>query len=217
LARIANYELAARMQSSVPEALDLSQEPAHVRRLYGLDQPKTADYGRRCLVARRLIERGVRFVQLYLAGQPWDTHERNAQQHIDLAARIDQPSAALVKDLAQRGLLDETIVLWCGEFGRLPISQDKDGRDHNRHGFSLWIAGGGFRRGYLHGATDEFGYRAVEDVVRVNDLHATLLHALGLDHTRLTYPHNGRADSLTDQVVTKARVIPELLEPARST
>lgn len=210
-ARIANYELAAKMQTSVPEALDLSAEPKHIRELYGLDHGPTAEYGRRCLLARRLVERGVRFVQLYLSGQPWDTHDKNSSKHVELTSRIDQPSAALVKDLKQRGLLDSTIVLWCGEFGRLPISQDKDGRDHNRHGFSLWVAGGGFKRGYVHGATDEFGYKAVENVVRVSDLHATLLHALGLDHQRLTYPHDGREDSLTDSVITGARLVPELL------
>ena len=116
-----------------------------------------------------------------------------------------------MKDLKQRGLLGDTIVLWCGEFGRLPISQAKDGRDHNKHGFSLWLAGGGFKRGYVHGETDEFGYKSVKDVVRVNDLHATLLHALGLDHKKLTYPHDGRPDSLTDEVITKAQVVPGLL------
>ncbi len=210
-ARIADYELAARMQTSVPEALDLASEPEHVRKLYGLDVPATAEYGKRCLMARRLVERGVRVVQLYLNGQPWDTHDKNAEKHRELTGRIDRPSAALVQDLKQRGLLDSTIVLWTGEFGRLPVSQDKDGRDHNRHAFSLWLAGGGFRRGHVHGATDEFGYSAVEKVVRVNDLHATMLRALGLDHARLTYPHDGRLDSLTDPVITKARVIPELL------
>jgi Protein of unknown function (DUF1501) len=210
-ARISNYELAARMQTSVPAVLDLSRETEETRRLYGLDNPKTAEYGRRCLLARRLVEHGVRFVQLFLNGQPWDTHKNNAGQLKGLCVRTDQPSAALVHDLKRRGLLDSTVVLWTGEFGRLPVSQDVDGRDHNRHGFSLWLAGGGFKQGYVHGATDEFGYKAVTDMVRVCDLHATLLHALGLDHQRLTYPHEGREDSLTDFDVTKARVIPELL------
>jgi hypothetical protein len=210
-ARIRQYELAARMQTSVPEALDLSSESAETRRLYGLDNPRSAEYGRRCLVARRLIERGVRFVQLFLNGQPWDTHSQNAARLRDLCAMTDQPSAALVLDLKRRGLLDSTIVLWTGEFGRLPISQGSDGRDHNRHAFSLWLAGGGFKRGYVHGRTDDFGYRAVDNVVRVSDLHATLLHALGLDHTRLTYPHEGRPDSLTDADVTHADVVQELL------
>jgi len=210
-ARIANYEIAAAMQTAVPEALDLQREPESVRRMYGLDRPETREYGTRCLIARRLVERGVRFVQLFLSGQPWDTHSKNAETLKSLCARTDQPSAALVRDLQQRGLLDETIVLWTGEFGRLPVSQGTDGRDHNRHGFSLWIAGGGFKRGYQHGATDDFGYAAVEEPVSVHDLQATLLHALGLDHRKLTYPHEGRLDSLTDPEVTKAHVIPSLL------
>src|SRR5439155_16550418 len=154
---------------------------------------------------------GVRCVQIILANQPRDTHTKNAENVKQLCGSIDQPSAALVLDLKQRGLLDSTIVLWTGEFGRLPVSQGADGRDHNRHAFSLWLAGGGFKKGTVHGATDEFGYAAVQDVVRVADLHATLLHALGLDHEQLTYPHDGRADSLTDAGVTHARVIEELL------
>ena len=210
-ARIANFETAARMQTAVPEVLDLSDETPATRRLYGLDRDETREYGTRCLLARRLIERGVRFVQLFLSGQPWDTHSKNAETLKGLCARTDRPSAALVHDLKQRGLLDSTIVLWTGEFGRLPISQGNNGRDHNRHAFSLWIAGGGFKKGYTHGATDEFGYKSVTDVVTVHDLQATLLSALGLDHRRLTFPHDGRADSLTDADVTKARVVSELL------
>lgn len=210
--RIRQFELAAQMQSSVPEALDLTGESAETRRLYGLDNGPTAEYGRRCLLARRLIERGVRFVQVFLSGQPWDTHAQNAARLRDLCAMTDQPSAALVLDLKRRGLLDSTIVLWTGEFGRLPISQGADGRDHNRHAFSLWLAGGGFNRGYVHGQTDDFSYRAVDNVVRVCDLHATLLHALGLDHTRLTFPHEGRDDSLTDAGVTQAAVVDDLLQ-----
>jgi hypothetical protein len=210
-ARIANFETAARMQAAVPEALDLSGEGAETRHLYGLDDPATREYGTRCLLARRLVERGVRFVQLFLGGQPWDTHSKNAETLKGLCARTDRPSAALVTDLNRRGLLDSTIVLWTGEFGRLPISQGTDGRDHNRHGFSLWLAGGGFRSGHVHGATDEFGYKAVAGEVTVHDLHATLLHALGLDHRRLVYPHDGRDDSLTDDPVTHARVACELL------
>jgi uncharacterized protein (DUF1501 family) len=210
-ARIRQYELAARMQTSVPAVLDLSGETTETRRLYGLDNPRSAEYGRRCLMARRLVERGVRFVQVFLSGQPWDTHDRNAARLRDLCAMTDQPSAALVLDLKRRGLLDSTIVMWTGEFGRLPVSQGTDGRDHNRHAFSLWLAGGGFKRGHVHGATDEFGYRAVQDVVPVWDLHATLLHALGLDHARLTYPHEGRDDSLTDVPVTRAQVVRGLL------
>ena len=211
-ARITNFEIAAQMQLAVPEALDLAGESEATRRMYGLDNPATREYATRCLVARRLVERGVRFVQLFLSGQPWDTHSKNAENLKSLCARTDQPSAALVQDLKQRGLLDETIVLWTGEFGRLPISQGKDGRDHNRHGFSLWLAGGGFKPGYVHGATDELGYESVDGVVTVHDLQATLLHALGLDHRKLTYYHEGRLDSLTDADVTKARVIRELLQ-----
>ena len=210
-ARIRNYELAAQMQTAVTEALDLAQESAETRKLYGLEQVPMASYAKRCLMARRLVERGVRFVQIYLNSQPWDTHSKNAETLKGLCTMSDQPSAALVKDLKQRGLLDSTIVLWCGEFGRLPISQGKDGRDHNRHAFSLWLAGGGFKRGYVHGATDDFGNKSVQDVVRVHDLHATLLHALGLDHMKLNFPHEGRLDSLTDYDVTAARIIPELL------
>jgi hypothetical protein len=210
-ARIANFETAARMQTAVPEILDLSRESEATRQMYGLDNPTTAEYGGRCLLARRLVEQGVRFVQVFMSGQPWDTHSKNSDNLRNLCARTDQPSAALVADLKQRGLLDSTIVLWTGEFGRLPISQKADGRDHNRHAFSLWLAGGGFKRGYVHGATDDFGYKSVTDVVNVHDLHATILAALGLDHAELTFPHDGRADSLTDPDVTKARVVRELL------
>jgi hypothetical protein len=208
--RISNYELAARMQTAVPSVLDISGETEETRKLYGLDNPKTAEYGRRCLLARRLVEQGVRFVQIFLNGQPWDTHSKNAENLRNLCGMTDQPSAALVLDLKRRGLLDSTLVLWTGEFGRLPVSQGPDGRDHNRHAFSLWLAGGGFKRGYVHGATDDFGYQGVQDKVRVIDLQATLLHALGLDHERLVYPHAGRDDSLTDVSVTHARVIHEL-------
>jgi len=212
-ARISNFEIAARMQSSVGNVLDLSRESAETKKLYGLEHANsaTANYAKRCLMARRLVEKGVRFVQVYLHGQPWDTHDKNAEKLKDLCLMTDQPSAALVMDLKQRGLLDSTIVIWTGEFGRLPIAQGKDGRDHNRRAFSLWIAGGGFKKGYVHGATDEFGYKAVKDEVRVYDLHATLLDALGLDHEKLTHPHEGRDDTLTDVVVTKAKVIPDLL------
>ncbi len=210
-ARIQNYEIAARMQSTVPDVLDFSRETAATRALYGLDRPETSEYGHRCLLARRLVERGVRFVQIFLSGQPWDTHAKNAESLKGLCSRTDQPSAALVQDLKQRGLLDSTIVLWTGEFGRLPISQGTDGRDHNRHAFSLWLAGGGFRAGYCHGSTDDFGYRAIENRVKVHDLHATLLHALGMDHRRLTLPHDGRETSLTDAEVTGAQLVPEIL------
>ena len=210
-ARIKNFEIAARMQTSVPEIFDLSTESESTKKMYGLDNSETEEYGRRCLLARRLIERGVRFVQLFLNGQPWDTHDKNAERLKSLCKRTDQPSAALVKDLKQRGLLDSTVVLWTGEFGRLPVSQCKDGRDHNRHAFSLWAAGGGFRPGYAHGETDEFGYSAVKDVVSVHDFHATLLHSIGIDHHELTFPQEGRATSLTDFDVTGAKLVPELL------
>ncbi len=210
-ARIKNYELAARMQTAVPAALDIAGESKATQEMYGLNNPATAEYGKRCLMARRLIEQGVRFVQVFLSGQPWDTHSKNADSLRGLCAKTDQPSAALVADLKQRGLLDSTIVLWTGEFGRLPVSQGPDGRDHNRHAFSLWLAGGGFKRGYVHGATDEFGYKSVDKVVNVHELHATLLHALGLDHEQLTYPHEGRDDTLTDVVVTNAQVAHDLL------
>jgi uncharacterized protein (DUF1501 family) len=198
------------MQAAVPDVLDFSRESAATRAMYGLDNPATQEYAGRCLLARRLVERGVRFVQLFLSGQPWDTHSKNAESLKGLCAKTDQPSAALVQDLKQRGLLDSTIVLWTGEFGRLPISQGKDGRDHNRHGFSLWLAGGGFKAGYVHGASDDFGYAAVKDVVTVHDFHATLLTSLGLDHRQLSYPHEGRDTSLTDADVTGAKVVDQL-------
>ena len=210
-ARIANFETASRMQLAVPEAIDLSRETEATKQLYGLDNPATQEYGTRCLLARRLIERGVRFVQIFMSGQPWDTHSKNAETLKGLCARTDQPSAALVMDLKQRGLLEDTIVLWTGEFGRQPISQGPDGRDHNRRAFSLWIAGGGFRGGYVHGATDDFGYASIEDVVNVHDLHATLLHTLGLDHRQLTHPLDGREASLTDAEVTSAKLVKALL------
>jgi hypothetical protein len=210
-ARLANFETAARMQTAVPDVLDISGETEETRKLYGLDRDATREYGTRCLLARRLVERGVRFVQIFLKSQPWDTHSRNAESLRGLCDMTDQPSAALVEDLERRGLLEETIVLWTGEFGRLPISQGADGRDHNRRGFSLWIAGGGFKPGYVHGATDDFGYEAVQEIVTVHDLHATLLAALGLDHRRLVYPHDGRPTALTDPDVTQAEVVRELL------
>lgn len=210
-ARLRHYELAAQMQTAVPEVLDLSTETEETKKLYGIDQPRSAEYGKRCLLARRLVERGVRFVQIFLNSQPWDTHSKNAESLKNLCGMTDGPSAGLVLDLKRRGLLDSTVVIWTGEFGRLPISQGTDGRDHNRHAFSLWLAGGGFKRGHVHGATDDFGYASTEKIVRVPSLHATLLHVLGLDHTRLSFPHEGRDDTLTDAAVTRAEVIPELL------
>ncbi len=209
-ARLQNFELAARMQTAVPTALDISSETQSTQQMYGLDNGETREYGTRCLVARRLVEQGVRFVQVFLNGQPWDTHKDNEGGLKFLCAKTDQPSAALVRDLKQRGLLESTIVVWGGEFGRLPIAQGTDGRDHNRRGFSLWIAGGGFRSGYVHGETDEFGYQTIRDTVTIHDLHATLLHALGIDHRRLTFPRDGRPTSLTDPEVTDAHVIEAL-------
>jgi len=210
-ARLSHYELAARMQTTVPDVLNFSDETEETRKLYGIDNPKSAEYGKRCLLARRLIERGVRFVQIFLSSQPWDTHSKNAESLTNLCAMTDQPGAGLVLDLKRRGLLDSTVVLWTGEFGRLPISQGTDGRDHNRHAFSLWLAGGGFKKGHVHGATDDFGYMSTDKIVRVPDLHATLLHTLGLDHTRLSFPHEGRDDTLTDFAVTNAKVVDSLL------
>lgn len=210
--RIRNYELAARMQLAAGDALDLNRETEATRKLYGLDQPVTANYGTRCLMARRLIEQGVRFVQIYPpVGQPWDAHGNVKDENEKICAQTDLPAAALITDLKQRGLLDETIVLWSGEFGRLPVSQNGKGRDHNRNAFSLLVAGGGFKAGHIHGATDEVGYKAVEDRVSVHDLHATMLHQLGLDHNRLTYRHHGRDETLTDASLSGASVVAELL------
>jgi hypothetical protein len=203
-ARIASFELAYRMQMHAPEAVDISRESEATRRLYGLDNRVTEPFGRNCLLARRLVERGVRFVQLYSGGGDamgttgWDAHADLKQNHDTLCPRVDRPIAGLLVDLKQRGLLDETLVIWGGEFGRLPTVQGSKGRDHNPHGFTMWLAGGGVKGGYIHGATDEFGYRAVENVVTLPDLHATCLHLLGLDHLRLTYPFMGRNMRLTD-------------------
>jgi hypothetical protein len=213
-ARLASYERAARMQTSAREALDISHEPEHIKKLYGIDQEVTRDYGTRCLIARRLVERGVRFVQVFNQGQSWDQHGALATALPALCAATDQPCAALVKDLKQRGLLDSTVVHWGGEMGRLPVLQndggpEKWGRDHNTHGFSQWMAGGGFRGGHVHGETDEWGHEAVIDRVGHSDYHATLLKLFGLDHEALTYKRNGLAASLTDGQA--ARVVTELL------
>ncbi len=197
-ARIASYELAARMQISAAEALDLSQETKETQSQYGMDDPVTAPYARRCLMARRLIERGVRFVQIFVEGQRWDTHADNANATAKICKETDQPSAALLKDLKQRGLLDSTLLVWGGEFGRTPMSQAGGGRDHHKQGFSLWMAGGGIKGGQAYGATDELGYHAVENRVKVADLHATMFHLLGLDTNRVTYLLRGRNEKLTD-------------------
>ncbi|HEV3020845.1 MAG TPA: DUF1501 domain-containing protein [Pirellulales bacterium] len=213
-ARIASYELAARMQTTAKEALDLSGETESTRRMYGLDEPATQDFAARCLIARRLVERGVRFVQLFTRYQFWDHHGAIRSALPAACKKVDQPSAALVMDLKQRGLLDTTLVHWGGEMGRLPVIQndagpDQVGRDHNTHGFSMWLAGGGVRAGYVHGATDEFGHKAIADVVTHNDYHATLLHLFGLDHQRLVYRRNGQEQSLLDK--QECRVVRELL------
>lgn len=206
LARVQSYELAYRMQSAAPEVVDLARETAETRRLYGLDDPRTAEFGTRCLLARRLVERGVRFVQLYsgdVAG--WDAHEDVEANHSRMCGKTDLPIAGLLTDLKRRGLMENTLVIWGGEFGRMPMSEQGRGRDHNPHGFCTWLAGAGVKGGVVHGATDAVGLRAEVDRVHVHDLHATILHLLGLDHTRLTFLHNGREDRLTEtagQVVT---------------
>ncbi len=201
-ARIESFELAYRMQSEAPEAFDLSAETAATARLYGLDQPATEVFGRQCLLARRLVERGVRFVQLYHTTggfQPWDQHSGLKAGHEQNAKATDLPIAGLLRDLKARGLLNETLVIWGGEFGRTPARQgETDGRDHHPFGFTMWMAGGGIRGGLAYGATDEFGWDAIENRVHVHDLHATILHLLGLDHERLTYHFAGRDYRLTD-------------------
>lgn len=213
--RIRNYELAARMQVSAEQLLDLDGETKTTRDLYGLDNETTADFGRRCLMARRMVEHGVRFVEVMVTvangSSPFDSHSNLEPGLKKICPRVDQPSAALIRDLKQRGLLDSTIVIWTGEFGRLPISQNGTGRDHNRNAFSTVICGGGFRRGHVHGATDEIGYRSVGDPVSVHDFHATLLHQLGIDHHRLSFPHNGRDERLTDPEVNGSKVVREML------
>jgi hypothetical protein len=212
-ARIQNYELAARMQLKAGELLDLSRETPATRKLYGLDNPVTESYGTRCLMARRLIEAGVRFVQVFPpVGQPWDSHSDCKSELEKICAVTDLPVAGFMKDLRSRGLLNSTVALWTGEFGRLPVSQGSKGRDHNRNAFSLWVAGGGFKMGHVHGATDDFGYKAVTGRVGVPDLHATLLHQLGLDHRKLKYLHKGQEETLTDARVSRARVVAELLQ-----
>jgi hypothetical protein len=204
LGRIESFELAYRMQTEAPEAFDLTRETAATHRLYGMDRPQSRTYGSQLLLARRLVERGVRFIQIYNGGttdsERWDAHNNLKKNHEDRAAETDVPVAGLLADLKRRGLLESTLVLWSGEFGRLPITQggDATGRDHNRLGFGMWLAGAGIKKGTSFGATDELGLRAVENPVDVHDLHATLLHLLGIDHTRLTYRHNGRQYRLTD-------------------
>lgn len=207
-ARLESFELAFRMQTSAPEAFDLSQEAQHVHEMYGLNRAESKDYGRQCLIARRMVERGVRFVQIFAAcpntpggavsDVPWDGHSDINGNHRACAATVDQPTAALLTDLKQRGLLDETIVIYGGEFGRTSDSQGSAGRDHNPNAFTTWFAGGGFKGGAQYGASDEFGYKSVENRVNAHDIHATVLHQMGIDHTKLTYRFNGRDFRLTD-------------------
>lgn len=212
-ARIASYELAAHMQTAAKEALDISQESAAVHKLYGLDDPVTREFGSRCLIARRLVERGVRFVQVCTGNQTWDHHNSIRKLLPDACRQTDRGSAALVKDLKSRGLLETTLVQWGGEMGRLPVVQndagDGAGRDHNTYGFSMWMAGGGLRGGTVYGATDEFGHKAVENVVTHSDYHATLLHLFGLEADKLVYQRNGMAQTLIDGQAS--RVVREIL------
>ena len=216
-ARIQSFELAARMQTAAKEALDLSKESAATKKLYGLDNPAAAEFGTRCLIARRLVERGVRCVSLFTANQTWDHHTAITTGLPAACQYVDQGAAALVIDLKQRGLLDSTIVHWGGEMGRLPVIQNRSGakdrkavgRDHNTYGFSMWVAGGGFKAGHMHGETDEFGHKAVKDVVNHFDYHATLLHLFGLDPQKLAYKRNGTNQVLVEN--PQARVVTELL------
>jgi len=218
-ARIASYELAARMQIAATDALDISQETQATQSMYGLDQDVTREYGTRCLIARRLVERGVRFVQLFLGGQPWDNHGSIRTALPAVCRRTDQPAAALVKDLKQRGMLDSTIVHWGGEIGRLPVTQVMGdpaaaGRDHNGQGFSIWMAGGGFRGGMTYGSTDEFGHKAVENVVTPNDYQATIMSLFGLDHSQVIFHYNGQPQVITSN--RSARVVSDILQvPSR--
>jgi len=213
-ARIESFELAYRMQTAAPEAFDVSKEPEHMKKLYGLDQPHCAHIASQCMMARRMVERGVRFVQIYSGGmenqQSWDCHADLVGNHTGFASETDQPVAALLADLEQRGLLNDTLVIWGGEFGRLPVSQKggKPGRDHNPHAFTVWLAGGGVKGGFHYGETDEIGHKAVVDRVGVHDLHATLLYALGLDHEKLTFKFQGLDQRLTG--VEKSRVVQEI-------
>ncbi|HSI35923.1 MAG TPA: DUF1501 domain-containing protein, partial [Tepidisphaeraceae bacterium] len=207
--RINAFELAFRMQSAMPEAQDLAGESAATRVLYGMDDPVTENFGRQCLMARRFLERGVRFVQVTHSDSQvqWDQHGNLHKGHAKNAAAVDKPIAGFLKDLRARGLLDDTVVLWGGEFGRTPTAEGKDGRDHNPHGFTMWLAGGGVKPGFAYGATDDYGYFAQEDKVHVHDLHATLLALLGVDHERLTCNYAGRDFRLTD---VAGRVVTDL-------
>jgi len=208
-ARQAAYELAFRMQATAPETVDLTKEDDKTKDAYGLNRKETAEFGHRCLLARRLVERGVRFVQVYCgAGSAWDAHSDLEGNHTRLCARADQPTAALLKDLKQRGLLDSTLVIWGGEFGRTPMTEGANGRDHNPYGFSMLMAGAGVKAGAVHGTTDEFGLRGVDGRVHVHDFHATILHLLGFDHEKLIFRHHGKDERLTD---VSGRVVREVL------
>jgi hypothetical protein len=196
-ARIKAYELAFRMQAEAPEAVDLGKESEATKKLYGIDEERTATFGRNCLLARRLVERGVRFIQLYSgAGSKWDAHDKIEANHTKYCGETDKPVAGLLMDLKARGLLDETLVIWGGEFGRTPMSEKGDGRDHNPTGFTMWMAGGGIKGGQTIGSTDDLGLRAVDDKLHVHDLHATILHLMGMDHTKLVYKYKGRPERI---------------------
>jgi hypothetical protein len=208
-ARQAAYELAFRMQAHAPEAVDLSKETAKTKEAYGLNRKETAEFGHRCLLARRLVERGVRFVQVYSgAGSKWDAHSDLEGNHTRMCGQVDQPSAALIKDLKERGLLEDTLVVWGGEFGRTPMTEGTNGRDHDPYGFSMLLAGAGVKGGTIHGTTDEFGLRGIDGRAHVHDFHATILHLLGFNHEKLTFRHNGRDERLTD---VSGEVVKEIL------
>ena len=197
-ARLRSYELAFRMQSEAPAAVDLAEETEATKKLYGIDQKETATFGRNCLLARRLVERGVRFIQLFHGtGSKWDSHSAIEKNHSRLCQAMDRPVGGLLKDLKQRGLLDQTLVVWGGEFGRTPMSEKGDGRDHNPTGFSMWMAGGGVQGGQTIGATDDLGLYATEDPMHVHDIHASILWLMGLDNMQLTYDHKGRPERPT--------------------
>jgi len=208
-ARIRAYELAYRMQTTAPEAIDITKEPKHIQDMYGLNEKSTMNMARQCLLARRLVERGVRFVQIYCgAGGKWDAHSNIEGNHSGNCKAMDQPVAALVHDLKQRGMLDETLIVWGGEFGRTPMSEKGNGRDHNPWGFTMWFAGGDVKPGNVVGATDDMGLHAIEDRAHVHSIHATMLHLMGIDHTKLIYSNNGIPERAT---VNEGHVIEKLI------
>lgn len=211
-ARIKSYELAYRMQAEAPGVVDMSKEPEHIRKLYGMDNDTTKTYGQMCLLGRRLVENGVRFVQLYHGtGSKWDSHSGMEKNHSRLCSQVDQPIVGLITDLKQRGLLDETLVIWGGEFGRTPMSEKGDGRDHNPTGFTMWMAGGGVQGGQTIGATDDLGLYATEDKMHVHDIHATTLSLLGLDHTKVVYMHKGRPERVDlNEGHANKKLVPEV-------